>query len=70
MYRAASVYERLGDRKRALHWIDKALENGYSLSEIEHQPDLRQLVQDEHFQNLVEKYTDAYNGERKETALK
>ncbi|MFC2139514.1 protein kinase [Bacteroidota bacterium] len=52
MFRIASSYERLGERVEALNWIGKALENGYSKSEIEHQPELRELIADERYQNL------------------
>lgn len=62
MYRAATVYEQLGNRDKALHWIGKALENGYSLAEIEHQPDLEQLYKDERFQKLIQKYANTYSG--------
>ena len=62
MYRAATVYEQIGSRDKALFWIDKALENGYSIAEIEHQPDLGQLYKDERFQKLIQKYTNTYSG--------
>jgi serine/threonine-protein kinase len=52
MYRAAAAYEQLEKREKALYWIAKALENGYSRSEIEHQPELQQLIADERFQQL------------------
>jgi len=44
MYRAASIYENLGMRDEALLWIGKAIENGYSLTEIESQPELCWLM--------------------------
>ena len=53
MYRAGTTYEQLSDREKALHWISKALENGYSRSEIEHQPELRELLADARFQRLL-----------------
>lgn len=52
MFRIASTYEKLGDREKALNWIGKALENGYSKSEIEHQPELKELIADERYQKL------------------
>ncbi len=55
MYRAGAAYEQLGVRDKALHWIGKALENGYSRSEIEHLPELRGLVADVKYQQLVSK---------------
>jgi serine/threonine-protein kinase len=53
MYRAATIYEHLGNREQALYWIGKAIENGYSLSEIEHQPELKKLISDKRYKVLV-----------------
>ena len=58
MYGAATTYEKLGERETALHWIGKALENGYSRSEIEHQPELRELLADSRFQRLLQNSSD------------
>ena len=52
MYRAASTYENLGMRDNALLWIGKAIKNGYSRSEVEHQPELKELVADKRYQQL------------------
>ena len=54
MYRAATIYEHFRNREKALYWIGKAIENGYSKSEIEHQPELKQLVSDKRFKQLVQ----------------
>jgi len=54
MFRAASTYENLGMRDNALLWIGKAIENGYSRSDIENQPELKQLVTDERYQQLLQ----------------
>jgi serine/threonine-protein kinase len=54
MFRAAYTYENLGMRDDALLWIGKAIENGYSRSEIENQPELKQLVTDERYQQLLQ----------------
>lgn len=53
MYRAATIYEHLGYREKALYWIGKALRNGYSRSEIEHQPELKQLIADDRYKHIV-----------------
>jgi serine/threonine-protein kinase len=53
MYRAASIYENFGMRDDALLWIGNAIENGYSQSEIESQPELKQLVTDKRYQQLL-----------------
>ena len=55
MYQVGTAYEQLGERDKALQWVGKALENGYSRSEIEHQPELRELVADVKYQQLVSK---------------
>ena len=56
MYLAATTYEWLGKREKALYWIGHALEHGYSLSEIEQQPELKQLLADKRFADLKSKY--------------
>ena len=46
MFQVGAAYEQIGDRDRALKWIGQAVRNGYSLAEIEHEPELRLLLQD------------------------
>ncbi len=53
MYRTGTTYEQLGDRKKAIDWIIKSIKNGYSRSEIENQPELKKLLSDERYKNLV-----------------
>jgi len=52
MYQAAIIYEQLHDRERALEWIGKAIQKGYSRDLIERSPDLAQLRADPRFQGL------------------
>lgn len=52
MFRAATVYEMLGDRAKALELLGKALRAGYSLEEVEHEPDLAKLRADPRFATL------------------
>ncbi len=52
-FRAATVYERFGNRDKAIHWIGKAIHNGYSRSDIENQPELKKLVADVRYQKLI-----------------
>jgi serine/threonine-protein kinase len=52
MYRVGAAYEQMGDREKALMCVGQALRNGYPLAEIEHEPELRQLVADTRFQQL------------------
>jgi serine/threonine protein kinase/tetratricopeptide (TPR) repeat protein len=53
LFQAAVIYEQLGDRKRALDWIEKAIKGGYSRDVIEKTPSLAQLRLDTRFQSLL-----------------
>ena len=53
MFRAGSAYERLDEREEALHWLGKAIENGFPESEIMRQPELRDLVDDSRFEAML-----------------
>ena len=53
--RVAETYERLGDRRRALEWIDRALESGYSLVDIEGYPGFDALRADPGFEPILER---------------
>jgi len=53
MFEAGTIYEQLGDRDKALHWIARSIEEGYSISEIEHQPGLQNLLDDERFKQII-----------------
>lgn len=46
---AASAAEILGDRTRALEFAQKALQKGYSLSKLQNDPDLQELLKDPRF---------------------
>jgi serine/threonine-protein kinase len=50
---AGLTYEETGQRELALKWLGQALQNGYALSEIEHEPGLRKLLKDGRFQAMV-----------------
>ena len=53
MYSAGSTYEILGNREKALYWIGKAISNGYPRSQIERQPELRNLVADKRYKQII-----------------
>jgi serine/threonine-protein kinase len=53
MFTIGVNYEYLGNREKALAWIDKAINNGYSLSEIELYPGLAELRKDENYIKLI-----------------
>jgi serine/threonine-protein kinase len=52
-YRVASIYEQLGERERALQWLDKSLQQGYSMTEVENDPTLAQLRNDSGYKKLL-----------------
>lgn len=54
MFRAALVFEQLGEREDALLWVERALEGGYSLRLIEQDPEMDRLREDARFQRLIE----------------
>jgi serine/threonine-protein kinase len=53
MFQVGHTYERLGDRERALEWIGRALEHGYSRAQVDVTPGLRSFCADERYQELL-----------------
>ena len=53
LYRAATLNEHFKKREKALYWIKKAIINGYSISEIEQEPELKDLTSDKRFKNFI-----------------
>ena len=53
MFRAGHAYEKLGDREKSLVWIGKAIDNGYPVEEITHDPELEELGEDPRFKLLL-----------------
>ncbi|MEX1276631.1 MAG: protein kinase [Bacteroidota bacterium] len=53
MYRVGAAYEQMKNRDQALRWIGRAVRSGYAVAEIQHQPELRDLVADARFQRLI-----------------
>lgn len=53
LFNAALVYERIGDRQRALDAVGLALKGGYSPTDINQDPDLRELRTDPRFAALA-----------------
>lgn len=45
-YVSGTTYEQLGERDKAIEWLVKAVKEGYSLGEIESQPELLNVVND------------------------
>ena len=56
MFSAGATYEKLGKRNEALFWIERAIKNGYSKSEILNQPELKDLITDQRFKEVIKEY--------------
>jgi tetratricopeptide (TPR) repeat protein len=54
LFTSALVYEIIGSREQALRSIDRALKAGYSLEEIEKEPELRRLQADPRYRRWLE----------------
>ena len=57
LFRASYTYERLGEREAALYWIEKALDHGYPLTYVEHEPALTDLRSDPRFREILQEVT-------------
>ena len=55
MFQAGVTYERLGERRRAIEWIGRALTHGHPREEVERAPDLADLRRDSSFAALLVK---------------
>lgn len=55
----AETFEDLGDRHRALEWVERAFDAEIEPSRFEDRPTLGNLVADERYTALVEKYAGA-----------
>ena len=53
LFRSALVHEWAGDRKAALEFLERAAGEGYPLSRIARDPDLRQLRTDNRYAGVV-----------------
>ena len=54
--RAALAYARLGNRDRALDWVERALESGVSARQLERIPGLAPLREEARFRELVARF--------------
>ena len=52
---AGETYENLGDRPHALDYIEKAVQNGYSLDDLKSSPELQKLLSDPNFRPNTKK---------------
>ncbi len=51
--KVAEIYEQLGDREDAIHYMSKAMEIGYSLEAVRQNPDMANFLKDPRF---IERY--------------
>jgi tetratricopeptide (TPR) repeat protein len=56
IFAIGDVYEHIGNRDKALFWMEKALKNNYGLAKFTNNPGLKDLMADEEFQNILRKY--------------
>jgi tetratricopeptide (TPR) repeat protein len=57
LFTSALVYEIIGNRKQALEKIDLAVEYGYSIEDVEHEPELRVLRSDSRYRQWLQQKT-------------
>jgi serine/threonine-protein kinase len=55
LYNHAHAYEQLGDREKALEWLERALEAGYPRKEMERDPFLADLRADKRYERFAER---------------
>jgi serine/threonine protein kinase/Flp pilus assembly protein TadD len=53
LFTLASVYEQLGDRSPALHWLERAIVAGFPRDAIDRSPWLAELRKDERYARLI-----------------
>lgn len=53
LFLLAGVYEQIGDRRKALTWLERAIGAGYSRERIGRSPGLAELRKDERYVHLV-----------------
>ena len=56
LFRGAVTYELAGDRINALSLLERALDRGYSTTEVKTDPELEALRQDVRFHRLIARF--------------
>jgi len=54
LFHAGLTYEQLGERAKALQWLQAALDKGHSRQEVEHNPWLAKLRADARYKKLAD----------------
>lgn len=57
LFTSALVYEIIGSRSQALEAIDRAVKSGYSIADVEHEPELRALRSDSRYKRWLRQQT-------------
>jgi tetratricopeptide (TPR) repeat protein len=57
LFNITDTYEQMGDREQSLVWMDKLLENGYSLAKIRSNPAFKELRKDAQYKHMLKKYS-------------
>jgi tetratricopeptide (TPR) repeat protein len=52
LHMVANTYEQIGDRTKALEWLEKALAAGYPRDAVERSPTLAELRKDKRYASL------------------
>jgi serine/threonine-protein kinase len=52
----ATTFEKLGEREKALDWLSRSLQGGVNAFRFERNPDLRELIADERYREIVDKH--------------
>jgi eukaryotic-like serine/threonine-protein kinase len=65
LFTSGLVYEIIGNRNRALEAIDQAVKSGYSIEDVEHEPELQALRSDSRYQRWLRQETGSLNRQPK-----
>jgi serine/threonine protein kinase len=65
LFTSALVYEIIGNRNRALEAIDQSVKSGYSVEDVEHEPEFRVLRSDSRYQQWLQQETESFQGSSK-----
>lgn len=56
LFYTSAAYERMGNREKALEWIEQAIRKGYPISNIINQPELYSMINDDRFKKMIKNY--------------
>ena len=65
LFTSALVYEIIGNRTRALAAIDQAVKAGYSIEDVQHEPEVAALRSDSRYQHWLQQRTEVSRTSRK-----